>query len=382
MRMLCVCAYAEPKGYLTVAGQALTVEDMQTLFGKPAPEIKPLIDELEKWGVFSKNKAGIIYNRRMIRAEKKARTAKDNGKKGGNPTLSKQKENSPSDNLNSGNDTTKEPTNDPGSNQKPEARSHKPEEKTPPPNSTAATAQAEGSVGGGGFAEVPFLPDADTPSPVDVGLGIPDFLKRPLPGESPGNHGVEADSPPLRSRPRLADQADHSAPLPESPGKPVCEAYMAVVDEVYGDQHQVLHAGSGASAIAARWLEAGATLELIREEFETVLQTRRDKGEQPPSSLKYFDEPIARAIKQGAAPMPSGEAAWGSGPKAGGGIHHDAERNQWVGRIKGWVERRFWMSTYGPAPDKPGCACPQDVLAEFPALLSAAEAEEKTGRGV
>lgn len=112
MRMLCICAEANPKGYLVVNGSPLTNEDMAALFGKPVAEIDSAVAELETRGVFSRDRVGKIYCRKMVRDEKKRRTARENGKMGGNPTLSKNKENLSSDNPN-------------GSNQKPEARSQK-----------------------------------------------------------------------------------------------------------------------------------------------------------------------------------------------------------------------------------------------------------------
>jgi hypothetical protein len=136
MRMLCICAHAEPKGFLMVAGKPLSIDDMASLFGKPVSEIEPLLNELESREIFSRNKAGNIYNRRMIRTEKKARTARENGKNGGNPTLSKQTEIHASDNQIQTDDEKNPPadeaTNLPSNNQKLEARSQKPDKIHPP----------------------------------------------------------------------------------------------------------------------------------------------------------------------------------------------------------------------------------------------------------
>ncbi|MGX1096530.1 hypothetical protein [Amorphus sp. MBR-141] len=98
MRVLCVCAKANPKGYLVAAGRSLSPADMARLVGSSEQEIETLLSELASNGVFSRDAKGRIYSRRMVRDEKKSRIARKNGKEGGNPTLCKQKGNHPSDN--------------------------------------------------------------------------------------------------------------------------------------------------------------------------------------------------------------------------------------------------------------------------------------------
>jgi hypothetical protein len=68
------------------------------LVGASPDQIAALLGELETAGVFSRTRAGVIYSRKMSSMAKKTATAQKNGKKGGNPNLSKQKENSASDN--------------------------------------------------------------------------------------------------------------------------------------------------------------------------------------------------------------------------------------------------------------------------------------------
>lgn len=92
MRILCICAKADPKGYLVVAGQLLSPTDLASLVGKPEPEVETLLRELAKYGVFSTDRTGRIYSRRMVRDLKKARLASEYGKRGGNPKLSNERE--------------------------------------------------------------------------------------------------------------------------------------------------------------------------------------------------------------------------------------------------------------------------------------------------
>jgi hypothetical protein len=110
MRILCICAKADPKGYMLVAGHPLSPADLSSLVGKPVPEVETLLHELARYDVFSTDRIGRIYNRKMVRQVKKARTAHENGKKGGNPNLSNEREISPLDNL----------------EDKPEVKPHKP----------------------------------------------------------------------------------------------------------------------------------------------------------------------------------------------------------------------------------------------------------------
>lgn len=98
MDMLCIAANHDPIGLVAVNGQGLAVEDIARISGVSASEATALIDELERNDVFTRNRSGIIYNRRMVREAKKSQTAIENGKLGGNPTLRKTRGNSASDN--------------------------------------------------------------------------------------------------------------------------------------------------------------------------------------------------------------------------------------------------------------------------------------------
>lgn len=89
--MLCIAAQADPIGYLTTKKVPLAVKDIARLAGESEPVTQTLLDELERNGVFSRDRNGTIFSRRMVRDEKKSKTAAKNGKLGGNPTLGKTK---------------------------------------------------------------------------------------------------------------------------------------------------------------------------------------------------------------------------------------------------------------------------------------------------
>lgn len=96
--MLALMQEAVPFGHLLIAGRSPSSAQLAALAGAPTELIPDLLAELESSGVFSRTKEGVIYSRRMVRDERKARAARKNGLKGGNPTLTKQKEISPLDN--------------------------------------------------------------------------------------------------------------------------------------------------------------------------------------------------------------------------------------------------------------------------------------------
>jgi len=98
MEILCLMHEATPYGHLLLNGHPVTNAQLAALAGTSSEQISELLGELESAGVFSLTNKGVIYSRRMSRDEKKAKTAKKNGKNGGNPSLCKTKQISAPDN--------------------------------------------------------------------------------------------------------------------------------------------------------------------------------------------------------------------------------------------------------------------------------------------
>lgn len=115
MRMLCVCARHEPKGYLSINGNPLKVDAIARLAGVAETEAETLVAELELNGVFSRNRAGCIYSRRMVKDEKRSQEGRKHKKRGLQEASEKQKENP---------EPSRVPSREP-SPQKPEARYQK-----------------------------------------------------------------------------------------------------------------------------------------------------------------------------------------------------------------------------------------------------------------
>lgn len=87
MRMLCVAAQADRPGFIAVNGRPLDAHDLSRLSGVTPAEVESLLAELDRNGVFSRDRKGNIYNRRMIRDEMRRTVAQKNGSLGGNPNL-------------------------------------------------------------------------------------------------------------------------------------------------------------------------------------------------------------------------------------------------------------------------------------------------------
>lgn len=85
----CLAAMHEgnPVGHLTFNGKPASLKQMATNANCTLKEAKRFSDELEEAGVFSRATNGTIFCRRMVRDAQDAETARENGKKGGNPQL-------------------------------------------------------------------------------------------------------------------------------------------------------------------------------------------------------------------------------------------------------------------------------------------------------
>ncbi len=81
MRMLCICAKAEPTGYLAIRGKPLDANGVAKAAAISAAEAATLMDELDRWGIFSRDRKGRIYSRRMVRDAKRAKEGQKHARK-------------------------------------------------------------------------------------------------------------------------------------------------------------------------------------------------------------------------------------------------------------------------------------------------------------
>ncbi len=89
MDMLCFATDCDPPGYLVQSGLPFDSADIARLTGASVQEVAPLLEELERNGVFSRDRHGTIYSRRIVRDVKKHESAVTNGRKGGESNYKK-----------------------------------------------------------------------------------------------------------------------------------------------------------------------------------------------------------------------------------------------------------------------------------------------------
>ncbi len=85
--MLCLAAKATPVGFVKIGDQPASCSDLARLTGETTEMVTSLVCELETRGVLSRNRQSTIYNRRMVRDEKRREINRKNGKIGGLASL-------------------------------------------------------------------------------------------------------------------------------------------------------------------------------------------------------------------------------------------------------------------------------------------------------
>jgi hypothetical protein len=91
MRLLCIAAESRKKGFVLVNGKKPSDEDLHKITGAPLDMIPIWTAELLSTGTASKNRHGIIYNRRMVALAKKRAASKKGGEIGGRTTYENKK---------------------------------------------------------------------------------------------------------------------------------------------------------------------------------------------------------------------------------------------------------------------------------------------------
>lgn len=109
MRMLCVCAKGDPKGYLAINKQPLDEAGVARLCGITVEEAVTLMEELSRHGVFSRDRRGWIYSRRMMRDAKRSATGQKHAKKRWSQGDEKKRKKPPPNGVGSGKPNAKKP---------------------------------------------------------------------------------------------------------------------------------------------------------------------------------------------------------------------------------------------------------------------------------
>lgn len=87
--MLLQMHFSPRRGYLEhSSGQPYSTEDISRMIGIREKKVQNLLTEMEeKFGTFSRDENGVIFNRRMVRDTAISKIRKEAGSKGGNPAL-------------------------------------------------------------------------------------------------------------------------------------------------------------------------------------------------------------------------------------------------------------------------------------------------------
>lgn len=243
MRLMCVAAKAEPYGYILINGADPGVLAIARLGSITEAEAEILLSELERAGVFSRDRRGRMFSRRMVREAATARKNRENGKKGGNPSLSRS------------HGKTREKT---GSVNPEDNR----QDKAPYPIPQSHTQEEKKEGGGGGTREGPVSPPDD-----------PDF----------------ADIDP----PAMALPQTHRETLLAAMGADPVSGIIGPNGRMLGRQEDMVW--------AVQWTDLGLSVE---DQVGVIREVLSGKTDGPPKSFKYFNPAMARLIQaRRAAPI-------------------------------------------------------------------------------
>jgi hypothetical protein len=87
--MICLMHEGSPYGHLKVGGKVIHAANLARMVGATLSEAEGWLGELEEAGVFSRDDAGCIFSRRMVRDEEVRAARAAGGILGGNPALKK-----------------------------------------------------------------------------------------------------------------------------------------------------------------------------------------------------------------------------------------------------------------------------------------------------
>jgi uncharacterized protein YdaU (DUF1376 family) len=168
----------------------------------------------------------------------------------------------------------------------------------------------------------------------------------------------------INHQPSTSKEEEEGAPLPPTSDQISPNVLIAIFDEerarVYGAEQRRPYPAATDSVTAGRWIDAGATAELCRGVIGPRLERKKSKGEEPPTSLKYFEAAIGEALAERSRPLVV--VARNDG---GGAIENAPDEFQWRKRVGAYAAGSPWLLNWGPDPSSAGCYCPHRILDEF-----------------
>ena len=203
----------------------------------------------------------------------------------------------------------------------------------------------------------------------------------PTPSQSqsqePLQQQPELPAEPARDEPSAAaeksggEKEDDSLEIPEflrrtdapkpNPARDIIAAFDAVLVEIFGTERARPFPHNTDFVTASRWLEAGAVIAFdIEPQFRAVMARMKAQGQEPPRSMRYFDEPVRTAVKDRLAGGKADEAlAWFAS------WAREPEALTWLARL-GALKRGKWdEAAWGPEPGVQRCRMPERLAVAY-----------------
>lgn len=95
MDMLCIAAQHDPVGFVAVRGQPLQPDEIARMTGFSAAEVTDLLAQLERNGVYSRDRQRRIYSRRMVRDAQRSQEGRKSASKRWSQDTEKKEKKSP-----------------------------------------------------------------------------------------------------------------------------------------------------------------------------------------------------------------------------------------------------------------------------------------------
>lgn len=191
------------------------------------------------------------------------------------------------------------------------------------------------------------------------------------------------ETPPPPSSPAAARASDapspggggggNAAPKVEATSADAVAIIRAFDDaraEVFGPELRRPWPTSNDAVTAKRWIEAGATLELVTGVFQAMNLRWKAEDREPPGSLKAFEAWVAAAIREGKAPMaePKPNGGTRSQQRQGNTAEYNPDQTEqrWRDRVRRFCGGGAWLEDqWGPEPTAKDTHVPAGILAEF-----------------
>ena len=155
-----------------------------------------------------------------------------------------------------------------------------------------------------------------------------------------------AESIPDQSQSSPADQLERDGLVPEN-GYAVWELYQETLT-AEGHATRPTPPAPTDIAVADKWLEAGASVTIIRSAFRHGIQKVAERQGQPPSRLKYFNGMIREALTIRKETPASGRADAGMSSEE----LADARAKNYIAMVEAGREA-WWDPEWGDRPDVP-----------------------------